>query len=113
MTRCFVYGTLKKGKGNCRRLENAIFVGDAETLEQYTMISLGYFPGVLLKEPTHKIQGEVYEIDEEIEKSLDSLEGYPNFYNKKLIQTTLGEAIMYYLPTKSYINREVVEGGRW
>ena len=100
----FVYGTLKSG-GEIRGLNNfgdsAIIVGKAKTqFPDYEMVDLGAFPGVVLN-GTKYIQGEVWEVDDEVMEQLDMIEGYPEFYNRQQTQTTLGKAWMYYL-SKEY-----------
>jgi gamma-glutamylcyclotransferase (GGCT)/AIG2-like uncharacterized protein YtfP len=100
----FVYGSLKSG-GDIRGLhsfgDGATIVGKAKTeYPDYEMIDLGAFPGVILKGEKY-IQGEVWEVDDEIMEQLDMIEGYPEFYNRQQTQTTLGKAWMYYL-SKDY-----------
>jgi len=101
----FVYGTLKSG-GEIRGLnqfgDGAVIVGKAQTVyPDYDMIDLGAFPGVV-KGGTYKIQGEVWEVDDEVFADLDAIEGYPDFYNRELTATTQGKAFMYYLPKDTY-----------
>ena len=91
----FVYGTLKSG-GEIRGLHQfvggAVIVGKAyTTYPDYSMIDLGAFPGVL-KGGRHKIQGEVWEVDQDTFEDLDAMEGYPEFYNRELTETTQGRA---------------------
>ena len=101
--RVFVYGTLKSG-GDIRGLnqfDGATIVGKAKTnYPDYNMLDLGAFPGVT-KEGEKHIQGEVWEVDDEVMEQLDMIEGYPEFYNRQQTQTTLGKAWMYYL-SKDY-----------
>ena len=108
----FVYGTLKSG-GQIRRLnqfgDGAVIVGKAQTVyPDYDMIDLGSFPGVV-KGGTYKIQGEVWEVDDETMQDLDDIEGYPNFYNREVTMTTQGKAWMYYLPRDTYSGYENVD----
>ena len=62
--RVFVYGTLLSGFGNHARLlaGRSKMIGEAQTYAEYTMVSLGGFPGVIEGGDT-SIQGEVYEVD--------------------------------------------------
>jgi len=108
----FVYGTLRKGFYNHFLLSNSTFLGETETIkEDYTLKSLGVFPGVLLK-GNNKIKGEVYKINRVTMDSLDSLEGFPDFYNKTLVDTGLGKAFMYYLTT-GYEKYPTISSGDW
>src|SRR5678815_3691587 len=100
----FVYGTLKRGRGNDHRLGNAKFLGEFVTPNKYTMHSLGAFPAVSCKGKS-SIQGEVYETDDpRIIQSLYRLEGYSgiptkdgghNMYDLETIDTPYGEANMF------------------
>ncbi len=75
----FVYGTLKQGHGNNRILQQsstAKFIENAITEPNFTMISLGAFPGVVEGGST-AIHGEIWSVeDDETKRRLDSLEGY-------------------------------------
>ena len=112
MHKIFVYGTLKSG-GQIRGLnqfgDGAVIVGKAQTVyPDYDMIDLGAFPGVV-KGGTYKIQGEVWEVDDETMQDLDAIEGYPDFYNREVTMTTQGKAWMYYLPRDTYAGYENVD----
>jgi len=82
MHNVFVYGTLKRGHGNNGLLVdyNAVFVGEAVTVQPYLMLYAGipyvveYLPYGSI-EP-HPVQGEVYQVSDECLSRLDSLEGY-------------------------------------
>ena len=110
----FVYGSLKRGFGNSGLLRNSKFMQDAVTHPSYTMVNLGFFPGVLLKGNT-PITGELYSVTESDMKVLDRLEGYPSFYNRMRIPLP-GldvEPWMYYLPRKTYAQAPEVPDGMW
>lgn len=97
--RVFVYGTLKRGN-RIRGLDsfgNAEFVGSAITTESvYSLYDLGAFPAVTLG-GNNKIQGEVWQVDDKTMTTLDSIEGYPDFYNRAKVATTEGTAWIYYI----------------
>lgn len=110
-----VYGTLRKGFGNNRLLQNEFskFLGTERTKAEYKMVSLGGFPGVILK-GDQEITIEVWEVNSpDVEKRLDILEGFPNFYQKTELDTQWGKANMYILSEEEYGNRTVVESGDW
>ncbi len=113
-----VYGSLRKGLGNHGTLGNAPMVGVTKTDPEFTMVSLGGFPGVV-KGGNTSITLEVYEVkNPTIEQNLDWLEGYEgpnneyNFYNKELINTEFGKAYIYYL-NDDVSNDPIVESGDW
>ena len=99
LNKVFVYGTLKSGgalRGIDTLSDQSVLIGKATTeYPDYDMLDLGAFPGVV--SGTKFIQGEVWEVDEDTFHILDHIEGYPNFYNRKMVHTTEGKAWMYYL----------------
>lgn len=73
MALVFVYGTLKRGGRNSRKLLNSRFVGEGLTeTASFKMMNLGRAPGVVAG--TNKISGEVFEVDSDNLHELDSLE---------------------------------------
>lgn len=111
MHRVFVYGSLKKGFSNHRVIHGAKFLGDDTTLEDaWFMFSMGGFPGVV--SGNGYISGEVYEVDDEVLKDLDRLEGNGNFYTREVVELANHEqAWMYILP--DYDIRDSQEGVKW
>lgn len=113
-TQVAVYGSLRQGFGNHVLLEdeeNVFFCGEDDTAPEYTMRSLGGFPGIYEGGDT-SIKIEVYTVSNKVFQRLDMLEGYPRFYDRKMIDTKYGQAWIYFL--KDYGNdRPVVESGDW
>ena len=108
-----VYGSLKEGFGNYKyHLGNANRLRDCETLPQYSLFSLGSFPGVIRGGKT-SIQLEMYEVTEEELSSLDRLEGHPRFYEREVITTSEGDAWIYLLDSEKYKDYEIIESGVW
>jgi len=115
-----VYGSLLNSLGNNRllRRHNAKLLGEFKTKPEFTMISLGSFPGVVKNGKT-SIHTEVYEIDENCLQSLDSLEGFQkgrkgNFYERETIKTSFGEAFIYfYNYTISSVEDNIIKSGNW
>lgn len=83
-----VYGTLKRGEGNYRVTEmcGSKFIGKAKTLHSYCMYGGWGFPRVTQDSPICPIQVEVFEVDNF--DAMDSLEGHPNFFERKEIPVT-------------------------
>lgn len=99
----FVYGTLMQKAGTIRSLSkfgpDAEFVSDTMTSsESFDMLNLGHFPGVIDSASGHRVAGELWRVTSEVFKQLDIIEGYPDFYTRKMIPTEHGIAWMYYLP---------------
>ena len=110
----FVYGTLKRGYGNSYLLDDSDFVQEAMTSPEYTMRSLGGFPGVQLNGNT-PIHGEVWRVNKKTMDRLDQLEGYPRFYDRKQIDLRGCNYMpwMYFLPEQEYLTYPVIEDGVW
>ena len=109
----FVYGSLKRGYGNHQHhLDKSEFLGQAETLPQYSLFSLGAYPGVI-KGGVTSVQGELYGVDKEGLRNLDRLEGHPSYYQREVIETSEGEAWIYLLPEEQYKDYKVIENGTW
>jgi gamma-glutamylaminecyclotransferase len=87
MIKVFVYGTLKAGYGNNRLLDNesSDLIGKAVLLTPAILACNGSFPYLSLIGTSSRkgwVLGEVYQVSEEVMRTLDSLEGYPDFYNR-------------------------------
>lgn len=114
-----VYGSLREGMGNHRLLEseNSKLLGEFRTKPEYTLFSLGAFPG-LLKNGNTSIVVEVYEVTDNVLKRLDGLEGYheddleQSFYIRETINTPFGESYIYFYNGNPG-NKEIVESGDW
>lgn len=114
----FVYGSLKKGLHNHSVLGNSTLKGKGDTLEKFTMVSLGSFPGIHKDIKTSVIVGEVYEVTDDVARDLDMLEGYPSFYDREdtVINLFNGEcvtAIMYYLADPKVNKGTPIPSGIW
>ena len=93
------YGTLRKGFGNHRLIKDAEYKGTFNTEPIYNLHDLGGFPGLKNGGKTSVVM-EVYAVNEEEAKWVDSLEGYhpdvkPTFYDKEFIDTPWGKAGVY------------------
>jgi gamma-glutamylcyclotransferase (GGCT)/AIG2-like uncharacterized protein YtfP len=107
-----VYGSLREGFGNHALLEGSSKLSEEVTDSNYTMLDLGAFPGVLLEGET-PITIEVYEVDEPTFQRLDMLEGYPSFYDRIQIDTSVGKAWMYFLDRSDNYSNSYVPSGDW
>jgi gamma-glutamylcyclotransferase (GGCT)/AIG2-like uncharacterized protein YtfP len=80
----FVYGTLRRGQSNHAELGHARFLREVATAPRYELVDLGEYPA-LLEGGSTAVQGELYEIDEELLAHLDEFEGVPALYQRKSI----------------------------
>lgn len=117
-----VYGSLLQGLGNYPLLERhgAKLLGLHKTDPEFTMVSLGGFPGVIKIGDT-SIHTEIYEVDDSCLESLNNLEGYEgrnknNFYDRETIETCFGKSFIYLLNRTFYDIkdlRNIVKSGNW
>jgi gamma-glutamylaminecyclotransferase len=77
-----VYGSLKKGFHNHRLLEKSRHVGNGVVWD-WQMFSVGSYP--MIAKGLGKVYVEIYEVDGATFSNLDRLEGYPSYYNRKLV----------------------------
>lgn len=110
--RVAVYGTLLQNFGNHRAyMQTAKFVGEATIPGK--MYSLGGYPCVSLH-GNNTIHLEVYDIDEETLKHLDRLEGHPRFYQREIVETSIGPAWIYLINNAEQQGyNTVVASGSW
>lgn len=113
MIRVFVYGTLKKGHGNNAALKNSQFLGRATIEGNLTLISMGWYPGLVRAGERQTIYGEVYAIDEDTLHTLDLIEGHPNFYERRKFATKFKNAWVYTLDETFAQGAEPITGGVW
>jgi gamma-glutamylcyclotransferase (GGCT)/AIG2-like uncharacterized protein YtfP len=111
-----VYGSLRKEMGNDDLLSTSEYLGDFETKPEFSLYSLGFYPGLKTGGKT-SVTMEVYEVDEKTAERVDRLERYTpggnnTFYDKIPIETPYGEASVYI-----YVNdipkEKLVESGDW
>jgi len=113
MNKLFVYGTLKKGYSRNSVLEESKFIGEHITKPNFTMVDLGFFPG-LLEIGNTSITGELYEVSDEILEYCDKIEGHPTFYFRKKILLKNNQIVWsYVLDYKTYESKPVIVSGVW
>lgn len=115
-THLFVYGTLKRGFGNHRLLEDQEFIGEAKTWNKYIMLRHGIpyvyeegkayvgevgYPVQLIE--GSMIEGEFYKVDDEALARIDRLEGHPRWYCRKQINIRVDIGNDYPMTTKAWI----------
>ena len=108
----FVYGTLKRGFANNVLLCKSKYLGEHTTPKEFTMINLGWYPGVLESGNT-AVHGEVWQMSDTTMEQLDWLEGYPTLYVRKRIPTPFGEAWMYVYNGSLDGEEAVITEGVW
>lgn len=89
------YGSLREGLHNngVMKRANGEYQFQGMTKENYNLYSLGSFPAVSLAHDYNDtpVVVDVYEVDDDgLQGPLDTLEGYPNFYNRTLVTVVDG-----------------------
>lgn len=99
----FVYGSLRRGFPNHFLLEKSIYIGTYITVDKYHMIGQvsKSFPYVVEEKEfettaSTSIIGELYDIEADVLKDLDELEGHPDFYTRRTVQVADGLGIHTY-----------------
>lgn len=112
MPKVAVYGTLRQGMGNHRRMGDSPLLGTA-TLKGWQMYPAGGFPVIFPSDaPEDTIVVEVYECTNyTLTGPLDSLEGHPTWYKRELVDTPFGEAWIYVMRDERYKQRTRIESG--
>lgn len=112
-----VYGSLRKGMGNHRLLDNNDSVHlSTERISGFEMYQYGgsYFP--FIRHGDGEITIEVYAVSSMVMRRLDMLEGYDEnnkyggFYNRELVQTSKGQAYIYFIDQDPGRNVRVQHG---
>lgn len=110
----FVYGTLRSTESRSSVLTNSKFIGEYKSLQKYTMVNLGNFPGIF-DEGTTQIFGEVYSVENDVLETLDRIEGHPDFYQRKpiLLSNFNKTVFAYFLEKDRYHSYPLIESGNW
>ena len=106
-----VYGTLKKGYSNYHaHLSRAMYIGSGQTVDKYPMIVNG-IPYLLNKPGVgHNVDIDLFLVDNETElPSIDSLEGHPNWYERKRVEVMTDKGNVF-MP-QVYFNDTVKDTG--
>lgn len=118
------YGSLRRGMQNFRvnAAGGGEYVGTGTTKDKCTIYRYSgcYFPSVSLKPEEHEathVVVDVFEapIDGGLDGAYDSLEGYPNFYNRTQVEIELdeGQTLTAWIYHIDEPQEEVVVGGDW
>lgn len=116
----FVYGTLRQGERNHYLIDSAKLVTRQAWLKGKLIDTGKDYPALLLGS-NDRVYGEIYEVNNELLKTLDELEGFTgqgkkNHYERceQVISSDLGEfkALVYFYP-KEVSDSPVVPFGDW
>ena len=123
MNKIFVYGTLKKHHPNFKIISSGVFcgVGRLPKSNNFRMVSMGSFPALIQagNNTPQEINGEIWDVDDDVFKNVDYLEGYPTFYNRDkyiILDSKDNEHTCwtYFLPEDKHTDQlKNVQGGLW
>lgn len=82
----FVYGTLKIDEPNHRLIEDDAEYVDTMRLHGFSLVDLGPFPAVV--EGGHYVVGQLFMVNEQALRTMDHLEGHPDFYHRIWVDET-------------------------
>lgn len=109
-----VYGSLRKGLHNHRVISEAEYISKG-VVKGFGMYCLGLYPAILRTGKKTDVVVEVYDVTSSIMDNLDSLEGFPRYYNRKLVPVSVdGEQLVawiYYM--EGELDADFVECGDW
>jgi len=80
----FIYGSLRRGNVTAIsiRFPNSGFI--AEATVRGNLYDLGAFPGLVVSESNSTVNGELYEVDDELLSKLDEFEASTNYLRKQV-----------------------------
>jgi gamma-glutamylcyclotransferase (GGCT)/AIG2-like uncharacterized protein YtfP len=113
----FVYGTLMTGHRRNFYLtrDGAKCLGEARTAARYVLYRplLAYYPCMVEDEKRGiAVEGELWDVTEKCLESLDSVEGAPTLFQRRVITLEDGQQVQAYLmPAKPLLARRL--GSRW
>jgi gamma-glutamylcyclotransferase (GGCT)/AIG2-like uncharacterized protein YtfP len=112
----FVYGSLRRGGANAMSelFPQAQFRGEAQVSGR--LYDLGEYPGLLLNESNSLVIGEVYEVDDELLKTLDQFEAASDYWRNEVeisfgVDTKLGWT--YEPKPELCAQRQLITSGDW
>lgn len=128
-----VYGSLRQGMSNNTLLKDSLLVSITKEVLYFIMVDLGGFPGLVPSNRFHheqlydafgsvpdkqEILFELYQVNAEIYKEVERLEGFPSFYQKHpfIPRVAGGEIYETYVLLEDnnyYSNNKIVKSGDW
>jgi gamma-glutamylcyclotransferase (GGCT)/AIG2-like uncharacterized protein YtfP len=85
-----------KGELHHTTIEHARFLRAAETLPEYDLVQVDYYPA-MLPGGSCRVLGELYEVDDLTLRHLDALEEVPHYYERRLIELADGSSAFAYV----------------
>jgi gamma-glutamylaminecyclotransferase len=113
--RLFVYGTLKRGYGLHRVIQDCRFLGEANTVKPHALLDAGFPVMTPLETGANVVRGEVYEVtDRALIKRLDGIE---SAYDRKKILVRFDDGatmrVHAYIGKPSWWGRRISLATHW
>ena len=110
----FVYGSLMRGQASHNRMAGCRWQGQAE-LTGLALHDLGPFPmAVPSEDPSLRLHGELYAVNDEQLAALDHFEGVPRLYERQRRTLADGRAVWIYVGRPRQVRHvAVMTSGRW
>ena len=105
-----VYGTLKQGKHNHFLMGKSKYLGNG-FIEGIGVTDSDSFP-YAYEVKGAKVRVEMYEVEKPIMSRLDTLEGHPIWYERKVFNVS-GKDVWVYLNEKESGKHSILESGIW
>lgn len=97
MRKIGVYGSLRQGMYNHDLLQDSKLIETKTVLVPFKMVSFGMYPALIPDDnKSHEVVFEIYEVNDDVYRSVEMLEGYPDFYQKAWSED--GSFEYYYVP---------------
>lgn len=78
-----VYGSLRQGMRNHDLLKTSPLIETKTITVPFKMVSFGGYPALIPDENrNHDVVFEIYEVNNDVYRNVEMLEGYPDFYQK-------------------------------
>lgn len=114
-TRVMVYGTLRRGKGNNHLLRYSEYVGRTLIKGKLSLYDMGGIPALVERSEgdDSSVLVDVYDVPPDTLTTLDMLEGHPDWYQRKVATTDIGEGWVYTMPIRANVPRtwQLLDGG--
>jgi gamma-glutamylcyclotransferase (GGCT)/AIG2-like uncharacterized protein YtfP len=113
--RLFVYGTLKRDGVRRHVLAGQRFLGPVRTLPHYALFDLGPYPGLVSVVTNGQVvEGELYEVAENLRTALDSMEGAPSLFKLEEVEIDgIAGPVLAYVYQRSTKGRPRCTAGTW
>nr|WP_245575944.1 gamma-glutamylcyclotransferase family protein [Alicyclobacillus contaminans] len=108
----FAYGTLREGQFNCPVMESHLARALGEGCIRGELYNLGAFPAVSL-DGDGVVVGEWAEVTDNGLAALDRLEGYPEYYDRSIVQDVNSglEGWVYHMTGRIPAGAPLITGG--